>query len=126
MAELGGRRVPVRATVNGHTWRSTTAVYGGRAMVGLNKDVQREAGVGVGDRVRLELERDEAPREVELSAALAEPLAADPDARRAFESLSYTHRREYAEWIAEAKREETRERRVTRALEMLRDGRPPS
>lgn len=37
MAELGGRRVPVKATVNGHTWRTTTFVYGGRTMIGFNK-----------------------------------------------------------------------------------------
>ena len=121
MAELGGRRVAVVATVNGHSWRTTTAVYGGLAMVGLNKTVQATAGVSAGDRVELALERDDAPREVVVPETLAEALAGDVLARETFNSLAYTHRKEYAEWIAEAKRPETRERRVARALEMLRD-----
>jgi len=110
MAELGGRRVAVVATVNGHSWRTTTAVYGGLAMVGLNKTVQATAGVSAGDRVELALERDDAPREVVVPETLAEALVGDVLARETFSSLAYTHRKEYAEWIAEAKRPETRER----------------
>jgi uncharacterized protein YdeI (YjbR/CyaY-like superfamily) len=48
------------------------------------------------------------------------------DAQAAFERLAFTHRKEYARWVAEAKREETRDRRVARALEMLREGQTPS
>ena len=122
MDRLGGRRVPVVATVNGHSWRTTTAVYGGVAMIGLNKSVRAAAGVAVGDRVTVELERDDRPREVDVPEELAVAFANDVAARETFNSLAYTHRREYAEWIAEAKRPETRERRVARALEMLRAG----
>jgi uncharacterized protein YdeI (YjbR/CyaY-like superfamily) len=53
---------------------------------------------------------------------LAAVLKRDPEAARAFEGLSYTHRREYARWIAEAKRAETKERRLAKAARMLRDG----
>jgi hypothetical protein len=122
MEKLGGRRVPVVATVNGHTWRTTTAVYGGIAMIGLNKEVQRAAGVGAGARVEVTLERDEAPRDVAVSEALAVALGNDVAAREAFNSLSFTHRKEYARWIEEAKKEETRDRRVAQAIEMLRAG----
>ena len=121
MHELGGRRVPVVASVNGYSWRTTTAVYGGVAMIGLSKAVRSEAGVSVGDRVVVSLERDRSTREVLVPEALAAPLASDATARDAFESLAYTHRREYAEWIAEAKRPETRERRVAKAMQMLRE-----
>jgi uncharacterized protein YdeI (YjbR/CyaY-like superfamily) len=121
LEELRGRRVPVVATVNGHSWRTTTAVYGGVAMVGLNKAVRAAAGVAAGDRVHVALERDVAPREVAVPEALAEALAGDVAAREVFNSLAYTHRKEYAEWIAEAKRPETRERRIAKALEMLRE-----
>jgi Bacteriocin-protection, YdeI or OmpD-Associated/Domain of unknown function (DUF1905) len=120
MESLGGKRVPVTATVNGYTWRTTTFVYGGRAVIGLRKEVRAGAGVDAGDTVTVELERDEAPREVEVPEVLAEALAHDPDASEAFDSLSYTHRKEYAVWIAEAKRPETRERRVTETLQRLR------
>jgi hypothetical protein len=121
MAELGGKRVPVVATVNGHAWRTTTAVYSGVAMIGLNKEVRTAARVAAGDRVRVSLERDEEPRDVEVPEALAAALANDVAAREVFDSLAYTHRKEFAQWIAEAKREETRERRVAKALQMLRE-----
>jgi uncharacterized protein YdeI (YjbR/CyaY-like superfamily) len=69
-------------------------------------------------------ERDERPRTVDVPPALQKALAADPAARAAFEGMSFSHRREYAEWVAEAKRDETRDRRVARTLERLRGGRP--
>jgi hypothetical protein len=122
MDALGGRRVPVVATVNGYAWRTTTAVYGGVAMVGLNKAVQAGARVGAGDRVSVELERDDAPREVDVPEPLAEALAREPAAKAAFDGLAYTHRREFAEWIAGAKKDDTRERRLEKTLEMLRAG----
>ena len=68
------------------------------------------------------IERDDAPREVEVPEALASALAADPVAREVFEGLAFTHRKEYANWVAEAKKEETRVRRVDRALAMLHEG----
>ena len=57
-----------------------------------------------------------------MPEALAAALAANPDASAAFERLAFTHRKEYARWVAEAKREETRERRVEQAVEMIRTG----
>jgi uncharacterized protein YdeI (YjbR/CyaY-like superfamily) len=62
------------------------------------------------------------PREVDIPRALATALADDRAAQARFESLSYTHRKEYARWVAEAKRDETRQRRVDQALQMLREG----
>ena len=78
--------------------------------------------MGAGDRVTVELELDAAPREVEPPSDLAAALDAEPRLRAFFDGLSFTHRREYAEWVTDAKREETRRRRVARAVEMLRDG----
>jgi uncharacterized protein YdeI (YjbR/CyaY-like superfamily) len=66
------------------------------------------------------LELDTAPREVEVPAALAAALAADPQAQAVFDGMAFTHRKEYARWVAEAKRDETRERRVQQAVEMIR------
>ena len=57
-----------------------------------------------------------------MPADLAAALAQDEGARATFDGLSYTHRKEWATWIAEAQREETRRRRVARAVEMLRAG----
>jgi uncharacterized protein YdeI (YjbR/CyaY-like superfamily) len=84
--------------------------------------VRDATGLAAGDRATFELAADTQPREVEVPEALAVALHDDVAAREAFNALSHTHRREYARWIDEAKREETRERRVARAVEMLRAG----
>jgi bifunctional DNA-binding transcriptional regulator/antitoxin component of YhaV-PrlF toxin-antitoxin module len=116
-------RAPVRGTVNGAAFRITVAVYSGVHLIGFNKEVRERAGIEIGDEVTVELERDEEPREVNVPPELEQALAANSGARAAFEGLSHTHRREYAEWIGEGKRAETRERRAARALEMLEAGR---
>ena len=122
----GAKRFPVVATVNGHTWRTSVARMGGEFLVGVNRAVRQEAGVEAGDTVDVELALDTAPREVEVPQALADALAADDEAREAFDRLAYTHRKEYARWIEEAKRDETRRRRLAQALEMLRQGKTRS
>jgi hypothetical protein len=117
----GAKRFPVVATVNGYTWRTSVVRMGGEFIVGLNRAVREAAGVEAGDTVQLELELDTKPREVEVPPALAAALAADDAALAAFEKLSYTHRKEYARWVAEAKRDETRDRRVAKTIDELRD-----
>jgi hypothetical protein len=119
-ALFGSARPPVLVTVNGHAVRTRIAVYGGRYYIGLSKAVRAAAGVAPGDTIELDVEPDEAPREVELPPELAAALA-DPELRAFYDGLSFTHRREYAEWIAEAKKEETRRRRAERAVELLRE-----
>ena len=118
----GARRFPVVATVNGYTWRTSVARMGGEFLVGLNREVREGAGVGTGDTVDVALALDTAPREVSLPPALADALAGDAEAKAAYDRLAFTHRKEFARWIEEAKRDETRERRVAQALEMLRAG----
>jgi uncharacterized protein YdeI (YjbR/CyaY-like superfamily) len=92
----------------------------------LNRAVRLEAGVQAGDTVEVEIELDTAPREVVVPDALAGALAHDVAARAAFEALSYSHRKEYARWIDEAKRDETRERRLAKTLARLREDPTPS
>jgi Bacteriocin-protection, YdeI or OmpD-Associated/Domain of unknown function (DUF1905) len=122
----GARRFPVVATVNGYTWRTSVARMGGEFLVGLSREVRQGGGVQAGDEVDVTIELDSAPRDVEVPAALAAALAADPQANAAFEGMAFTHRKEYARWVAEAKRDETRQRRVQQALEMIRAGKTRS
>jgi hypothetical protein len=122
----GAKRFPVVASVNGFTWRTTVTRMGGEYLVGLSRDVRQSAGVEAGDEVEVSLEFDGAPREVPVPEVLAEALAADPAAASAFERMAFTHRKEFARWISEAKREETRARRVVQALEMIRAGKTRS
>jgi hypothetical protein len=122
----GAKRFPVAVTINGHTWRSTVVRMRGEFLLGLSKEVRGEAGVAAADQVRVELVLDREERTVELPDALAEALARDPEASAAHDRLAYTHRKELARWIEDAKRDETRARRVDQTLEMLRAGKTRS
>jgi hypothetical protein len=122
----GAKRFPVVATVNGYTWRTTVTRMRGEFLLGLNRDVREAAGVNAGDSVNVEIGLDDAPRELEVPEPLATALDEDPVAGAAFRSLAYTHRKEFARWIEEAKREDTRKRRLETALEMLREGKTRS
>jgi hypothetical protein len=121
VAELGGKRVPVRITLNGtYTYTNTTAVMGGKNLVGVNAEHRAASGVRGGDVVEVTMVRDETPREVEVPPALAEALAADPVAAAAWDRLAHSHRKEHARAITEAKAEETRARRLAKTLAALR------
>jgi hypothetical protein len=121
-AVFGRARPPVRVTIGGHTYRSTVAVYGDRYFLPLNRANRAAAGVAAGDTVLVEVDADDELRTVDVPAELQEALEADPKARTAFDALSFTHRREYVEWVAEAKRDDTKLRRAAKAVEDLRAG----
>jgi hypothetical protein len=118
------KRPPVTVTINGHEFRTRLAVYGGQPMVGVSKANRAAAGIDLGDPFDVAIAVDTAPREIEVPPDLAEALAGDAEASATFDRLSYSHRREYVLWITEAKRPETRARRVAGALERLREGKP--
>jgi hypothetical protein len=122
----GAKRFPVVATVNGYTWRTTVVRMGGEFLLGLSKEVRQGAGAEAGDEVDVTVQLDTAPREVEVPEALAAALAADPEAKASFDRMAFTHRKEYARWIADAKQEQTRQRRLGQALEMIRAGKTRS
>jgi hypothetical protein len=115
-----GKRVPVVVTVNGYTFRNTTAFMGGQYLVGVSAAHRAASGLKGGDEIDVTLEVDDAPRVVEVPPELAEALAADPVAAAAWQKLSYSHQRQHAEPIADAKSAETKARRVEKTLEILR------
>jgi hypothetical protein len=119
----GGARFRVRGTLAGVALESSTMSTGsGRVALGLHKATREAAGVAIGDVVRIDVERDDREREIVVPPELVAALGDAPDARAFFDGLAPTHRRSYAEWIAGAKRPETRERRLARAIELLRAG----
>jgi hypothetical protein len=122
----GAKRFSVRATINGHTWESTVTRMGCEFLLGLSRAVRGAAGVEAGDTVQVDIVLDAGPREVDVPPALTDALAGDEAARSAFEKLAHSHRKEYARWVAQAKREDTRDRRVAQALQMLREGKTRS
>jgi uncharacterized protein YdeI (YjbR/CyaY-like superfamily) len=92
---------------------------GGESVLGILKDIREELGKSLGDEVEVAVERDAQEREVEIPIELARLLGTNPAALEAFEALSYTHRREHARQVADAKRPETRTRRAQKTIETL-------
>jgi hypothetical protein len=116
-----GKRVPVRVTIDGgYTYRNTIASMGGQYLISFNADTRAKTGKGAGDEVEVGLEVDEAPRTVEVPAALAAALDADPAAARAWSALSYSKQRAHALSVEGAKTDDTRARRVQKVIEALR------
>ena len=124
IAALGSsRRPPVQVTVNGYTYRTTVAVMNGAFMFGVSADVRKNARVAGGDEVEVEIVLDTEPRTVSVPADLQTALDADPDAGGFFQSLSYSHKSAYVLWIESAKKDETRQRRIPEAIQMMKEGR---
>ncbi len=124
LAELGaGKRPAVALTVNGYTWRSSVASRDGQYMISASAEVREKAGIAGGDDIDVDLELDTAPREVEVPVDFSSALDAEPAARAFFDTLSYSNKRRYVLNIESAKSEETRQRRIARAVETLREGR---
>jgi uncharacterized protein YdeI (YjbR/CyaY-like superfamily) len=108
--------------LNGFPFRGRIAKYGDEYMLGFRREIREGASVEAGDTVDVEIELDTEPRTVDVPDDLAAAL--DTEARATFDRMAYTHRREYVEWITEAKRPETRTRRVSKAAELIRNGQP--
>jgi len=114
VAALGTQKRPkVKVTVNGYTYRTTVAVFGGEVfMLPLSAEHRTAAGVQAGDLVDVAIELDQEPRTVDVPGDLAAALAEKPGATAAFETLSYTMRKEYVRQVESAKAPETRLRRI--------------
>ena len=121
VAQLGGgKRAAVVVRIGGREARLRIAVMGGVAVIGLSKANRALLRVEIGQAVDAEVALDEAPRTVDIPDDLAEALASEPALRARFDGLAFTHQRELVEWVADAKRAETRQRRVAGTLDRLR------
>jgi hypothetical protein len=112
-------RVPVKCTIDGYPYRGSIFPYGGTYYIGVVKKVRDAIGKTYGDTVRVVMEADEEPRTVEVPEDFARALDENVTAKMAFEKLSYSHKREYVLWINEAKKDETRQRRIAKTIEKL-------
>ena len=95
---------------------------GGRFLVPLSADNRAAADVAAGDEVDVQIEADNNPRDVAVPADLADALTRNQQARDFFDTLAYTHRKEWVRWIEDAKKPETRATRLTATLDALRSG----
>jgi len=115
------RSVRVVATYDGHEASSNVASMGGRTVLGIHKATREAIGKGPGDGVRVTVRKDESERVVEVPPELDAWFRAEPNVRALYEGLSFSHRREYAQWVSEAKRHATRDRRAAKAVAMIRE-----
>jgi bacteriocin resistance YdeI/OmpD-like protein/uncharacterized protein DUF1905 len=119
-----GKRPKVSVTIRGYTYRSSIAVKDGVYMVGVSAENRAGAGVAGGDEVDVDIELDTAPRVIEVPDDFAAALDAEPDARRTFDALSYSNQSWHTYQVNGAKTDETRQRRIGKSIEALREGRP--
>lgn len=118
-ATFSSKRPPVLAHINGVDYRSRLMIYGGQCYLGLRKDLLRRLDVGVGDHVEIELAEDHEERVVVEPSELTQALGNNPAAAAAYQRLPFTHRNEYARWIDEGKKPETRADRVAKTIKRL-------
>jgi len=122
MQALGPKgRPPVTITINGYTWRSRVAAMRGQRLIGISAAHRAAAKISEGDIVEIDIEIDEAPREVAEPADLATALDDCSQARKAFDHMPFGLRQKHVRIVEEAKNAEVRERRIRKLVGTLRD-----
>lgn len=118
---FGKRRVKVKATLGGEPYQGSLVRMGGAShMLGVRKDIRARLGKAVGDEIEVVLEEDVEPRVAAVPADLQQALNGDPAVWARFQQLSYTHQKEYVQWITDAKRDQTRQARIGQTLQLLK------
>ena len=118
----GGKKPAVVVTIGSFSYRSSVAVMGGKYLISLSAERRAASGLKGGDLIQVDLQLDSTPREVTMPDDLAAALAAEPEAKAFFDRLSYSNQSRHVLSITDAKTPETRQRRVDKAMEMLRAG----
>ena len=117
---FGANRVPVKVSINGADYRGSVVRMGGKYMLGIPKIFRDAAKIKAGDCVTVTMEKDLEERIVEIPKDFADAMEKAGVFER-FSKMSYTHRKEYVLAVKEAKREETRIRRIEKSIEMLKN-----
>jgi hypothetical protein len=126
-AEFGSKKPKVKATIEGVPYRGTLVRMGTEChLLLILKSIREQVGKTFGDEVRVTVEPDTEPRIIEIPAELKKLFRTEKEAKADFEKLAYTHQREYVTWINEAKRDETRQNRIVKTIEMLKTGKKRS
>jgi hypothetical protein len=121
---FGSKKPKVKALIEGVPYRGLLVRMGGpNHILIILKGIREQIGKTFGDEIQVSVESDAEPRVVEVPAELKMAFKVEKEAKAVFEKLSYTHQREYVVWINEARREETRQNRIVKTIEMLKKGR---
>jgi hypothetical protein len=122
-AAFGSKRPKVKASIGGIPYRGIlTRMSTECHILGIRKEIREQLGRTIGDEVTVSVEPDTELRQVEIPSGLLKELKKDKEVKAFFDKLSYTHQKEYVTWIAEAKKEETRQTRIAKTIEMLKKG----
>jgi hypothetical protein len=120
--EYSSKRPKVKALIEGIPYRGILTRMGTDChILGIRKEIRDQVGKTFGDELTITVEPDTEPRVIDVPADLMKELKKDKEAKALFDKLSYTHRKEYVNWINEAKKEETRQARVIKTIEMLKE-----
>lgn len=120
---FGKKRVKVKATIEGIPYQGSLVRMGGPChILGVLKEIREKTGKSFGDEIEVVVAEDTDPRAVTITPDVAQALAMNPEADAFFRQLSYSHQREYVQWIEEAKRDTTRQKRIADMVEMLKQG----
>ena len=121
-AMFGVKKPKVKALIEGVPYRGTLVRMGSEChLLLILKGIREQIGKTFGDEVTVTVEPDTEPRVVEVPTELKKAFKIEKEAKIFFEKLSYTHQREYVTWINEAKKEETRQNRIAKTIEMLKE-----
>jgi bacteriocin resistance YdeI/OmpD-like protein/uncharacterized protein DUF1905 len=126
-ATFGSKKPKVRATIEGVPYRGTLVRMGTEChLLLILKSIREQVGKTFGDEVKITVEPDTEPRLIEIPVELKKLFRTEKEAKAAFEKLAYTHQREYVTWINDAKKTETRQSRIVKTIEMLKQGKKRS
>lgn len=121
--EFGSKKPKVKASIEGIPYRGTLVRMGTEChLLLVLKSIREQVGKTFGDEIKVTVEPDTEERVVEIPAELKKLFKVEKEAKVFFDKLSYSHKREYVMWINEAKREETRQSRIAKTIEMLKKG----
>src|ERR1051325_4010787 len=116
---FGSKRPKVKAMIEGVPYRGTLMRMGSEHhMLGILKDIREQIGKSFGDEVTVTVEPDTDPRVIEVPKDLMKELKNNKEAKAFFDKLSYTHQKEYVRWVEEAKKDGTRQHRITKTIEL--------
>ena len=117
---FGSKRPRVKAMIEGVPYRGLLVRMGGEHHILIVlKGIREQIGKTFGEKIKVTVEPDTQPRAIEIPKDLLKEFKKEKQARSFFDGLSYTHQKEYVQWIVESKKEETRQRRVAKTIEML-------
>lgn len=123
---FGSKRPKIKALIGGVPYRGLLVRMGSEChMLLILKSIREQIGKTFGDEVTVSVEADTEPRVIEIPAELKKAFKTEKEAKAFYDKLSYTHQREYVNWINEAKKEETRQNRIAKTIEMLKEGKKP-